>query len=184
MTITPIEIPDATLEPEAYKQALLDLIGDKDPLDIIGQTAPAVRRLCTPVAENLLHAEPMPGEWAAASVVAHLYDVDLVYGFRWRLVLTEENPVYPGYNEKAWTPLARLPFWSMLAAWEGLRGSNLVLLRATDRTDWARTGVHGEQGPETFDEMVRKLAAHDLAHVNQIERALIAVTEDSEKLAR
>jgi len=98
--------------------------------------------------------------------------VDIVYGFRWRLVLTEDEPTYPGYNEKLFTPLARPPFWSLMSAWEGLRAANAVLLRATPREQWGRRGIHGEQGGETFDEMVRKLAAHDLAHLNQIERAL------------
>lgn len=173
--IEPIEIPDATLEPEAYKQALLDLIGEKDPLEALSATAPEVRRLLGDLPDEIVHAEPEPGEWPAAAVVAHLFDVDIVYGFRWRKVLTEDDPVYPGYDEKLWTPLPRLPFQQLLTAWEGLRASNVALIAATPRELWSRTGVHGEQGPETFDEMVRKSAAHDLAHVNQIERAIEAV---------
>lgn len=172
MSISPITIPDATLFPAEYKQALLDLIGDRDPVDVIEETTPAVRSLCDQVPEDRLLAPPAPAEWSVRDVVAHLFDVDIVYGFRWRLVLTEDEPTYPGYNEKLFTPLTRPPFWSLMSAWEGLRTANAVLLRATPREDWGRRGHHGEQGGETFDEMVRKLAAHDLAHINQIQRAL------------
>jgi hypothetical protein len=35
--------------------------------------------------------------------------------------------------------------------------------------------VHGEQGPETFDITVRKLAGHDLAHLEEFDRALASV---------
>ncbi|WNI14314.1 DinB family protein [Actinacidiphila sp. ITFR-21] len=174
--IEPIEIPDATAEPAKYKQALLDLIGDKDPLEAISNTAPEARRLLGELPLDVVTAAPEPGEWSAAEIIAHIFDVDIVYGFRWRLVLTEENPVYPGYDEKRWTPLPRLPFPQLLTAWEGLRASNVVLISSFPRDQWHRTGVHGEQGPETFDEMVRKVAAHDIAHLNQIERAVETLT--------
>lgn len=174
MTIEPIEIPDATLYPAEYKQALLDLIGDRDPVDVIEETVPLARKLFEGAAPEQLVRRPAPDEWSALDVVGHLFDVDIVYGFRWRLVLTEENPTYPGYNEKLFTPLPRPPFWSLVSAWEGLRAANAVLLRRTPREQWQRRGHHEEQGGETFDEMVRKLAAHDLAHLNQIERAVAA----------
>lgn len=172
--IQPVVIPDATLEPVAYKQALIDLVGDRDPVAVLEATIPAVRRIAEGVGEEALYAEQADGEWPAAWVVGHMFDVDIVYGFRFRLVLTEDNPTYPGYDEKFWTPLPHLPFWPLVSAWEGLRAANLLVLHRT-RDQWHRTGVHGEQGPEDFTEMVQKLAAHDLAHLNQFERAVEAV---------
>jgi hypothetical protein len=65
-------------------------------------------------------------------------DVEIVYGFRWRLALTADSPSYPGSDEKL----------------------------------WSRVGVHGEQGEETVEVMIQKVAGHDLAHVNQLQRAL------------
>jgi hypothetical protein len=171
-----ITIPDATAEPAAYKAALLELLGDDDAIDVIEQTSVRVRQACEGVPEEELEAIPEPGEWSAAGIVGHLFDVDIVYGFRWRLVLTEDDPVYPGYNEKLFTPLPRLRFWPTVTAWEGLRAANIALLRGTPRELWQRTGVHEEQGPETFEEMVQKLAAHDIAHLDQLERTLEVTT--------
>lgn len=175
MTIIPIDIPDATTHPAEYKQALLDLIGDREPVDVIAATSVTLTGLCEGVSEEILTAKPTAGEWSVKDVVSHLFDVDIVYGFRWRLVLTEDNPTYPGYDEKQWTPLPRLQFWAQLQAWQGLRAANVNLLRSTPRELWSRQGIHSEQGGETFDEMVRKLSAHDLAHLNQAERALEAL---------
>jgi hypothetical protein len=39
-----------------------------------------------------------------------------------------------------------------------------------------RSGVHGEQGEEDFDLTVRKVAGHDLAHLNQLARTVAAAT--------
>lgn len=93
-------------------------------------------------------------------------------GFRWRLVLTEAKPTYPGYNEKCWAQLPKPGFQALLVLLEALRSANLLLLRTTARAEWQRLGVHGEQGSETFELMVRKLAGHDLAHLDQLRQAL------------
>lgn len=171
-----IEIPSATEDPAAYVAALLDVAGDADPFEVMATTPAKARELCAELTDDLARALPEPGEWPAEYVVGHLFDVDMVYGFRWRLVLTEDNPSYPGYDEARWAPLPRLPFRQMLNAWEGVRASNVALLRATPRSDWQRTGRHGEQGPETLEMMVRKVVGHDIAHLNQLARTVRAVT--------
>lgn len=43
-----------------------------------------------------------PGDWNAHQVVGHLFDVDIVYGFRWCLALTVDLPAHPGHDERAW----------------------------------------------------------------------------------
>jgi hypothetical protein len=170
-----IYIPSATDDPAAYQQALLEVLGDQDHFSVIATTPSKVRALCADLPLELAGKEAEPGEWSVEQIVGHLYDVDIVYGFRWRLVLTEDSAFYPGYDEKRWALLPRLPFWQTLNAWEGLRASNAALLRALTDEDHRRTGLHGEQGAETIDVMVRKVAGHDLAHLNQIERTVWAL---------
>lgn len=166
-----IHIPSATEDPAAYQQALLDVVGEQDPLTVIATSAAKVRAIVADLTLDVVDRGPEPGEWSVAQIVGHLYDVDIVYGFRWRLALTEESPFYPGYDENEWAGLPRLPFWQTLGAWEGLRASNAVLLRSLTPEQLRRSGLHGEQGAETIDVMVRKVAGHDIAHLNQLERA-------------
>jgi hypothetical protein len=116
------------------------------------------------------------GEWNALQVVGHLLDVEVVYGFRWRLILTQERPFYPGYDEKRWSLLPRPAPTQLLAALEGLRAVNLAVLDEVDNAAATRVGVHAEQGEEDFDLTVRKVAGHDLAHLNQLARTVAAAT--------
>lgn len=169
-----INIPSATDNPGEYQRALLAVAGDQEPVEAMAGTPAKVREICAGLTEEWAAREPEPGEWPAKQIIGHLFDVDIVYGFRWRLVLTEENPAYPGYDEKGWAPLPRLPLWQMINAWESLRAANVALLRSLSEQQWQRVGRHGEQGSETIEVMARKIVGHDLAHVNQLHRAVWA----------
>lgn len=170
-----LDVPSATTDPAEYVRRLAEIAEGLDPMSELRATTVRARQLCAYLPDHLTHAEPEPGEWPAAMVVGHLFDVDIVYGFRWRLVATETDPVYPGYDEAEWAKLPRLPFWQMVDAWEGLRASNLVLLASMSEADAQRTGRHGEQGGETAAVMVTKVVGHDKAHLNQLYRAIRAV---------
>ena len=174
--IEPIQIPDATAEPAAYVQALVDTFGDRDPVEVLRRTPAEVRAMCGELTDGQWRTPLADGEWNALQVVGHLLDVDVVYGFRWRLILTQERPSYPGYDEKRWSLLPRPAPAELLAAMEGLRAVNLAVLERVDGDGMRRVGVHGEQGEEHFDLTVRKVAGHDLAHLNQLARTVAAAT--------
>jgi hypothetical protein len=174
--IEPIQIPDATLEPAAYVRALVATLGDREPLEVLRQTPTAVRAMCAGLTDGQWRRPMADGEWTALQVVGHLLDVEVVYGFRWRLILTQERPAYPGYDEKRWSRLPRPAPTQVLAVLEGLRAVNLAVLAGVDADAATRVGVHGEQGEEHFDLTVRKVAGHDLAHLNQLARTVAAAT--------
>lgn len=174
--IAPIEIPDATLEPAAYVETLTRTLGDRDPLEVYAATPGALADLCEPLTDDQWHAPLGGGEWNALQIVGHLFDVDVVYGFRFRLVLTEDNPSYPGYNEKLWSELPRPAPQTLLAGLQSLRDANIALLRGIEAAGWERRGTHAEQGPEPFHLMVAKIAGHDLAHLNQLVRTIQVAT--------
>jgi hypothetical protein len=174
MPTDPSKIPDATAQPAAYKAALLDLIGDDDPLETFGTTVARWRATAAELTPDQLTAAPKDGEWSVAQITGHLFDVDIVQGFRWRLMITEDNPTYPGYNEKLWTPMPRIPFPQLLDTWEGLRAANVLVLRDAWPNAAKYTAIHGEQGPEALEETVRKIAGHDIAHLDQLRRTVEA----------
>lgn len=165
-------MPDATAQPREYVQTLLDILGDRDPLDVIAATPALVAELTAGAADERLASPPAPGEWSALELVGHLMDVEVVFGFRLRLTVTEEAARYPGYDEKAWARLPRPAFAEVLAAYTALRAVNLHLLRELPADVWSRVGYHSEQGEDPFSVQVRKLAGHDLAHLDQLRRTL------------
>lgn len=122
-----------------------------------------------------LHREPAPGEWSAATVVAHLADAEMVYAVRLRLMVAEDRPMLTAFDENAWAErfgeLDEDPRNS-LQRWRALRDSNLRLVDSLVEGEWERSGVHAQKGPVTVAGTVKQLAEHDRAHLDQIRRAL------------
>jgi len=170
----PLEIPDATGDPGAYVASLLKALGDRSPIGQLAETPAEVRRLVTGLCEEQWTARP-DGEWSVEQNVGHLFDVDICYGFRIRLILTEDRPSYPAYDEKRLVALPKPPFPELLDVWEAVRNANVVLYRSMDPAQQARTGIHPEQGEEPAIRLPQKMAGHDIAHLNQIVRTIEAV---------
>ena len=167
-----IGLPDPAADPRRYREALLAVSVDGDPLEVIARTPERVRELLHGLDASALERRPAGGEWSAAEILGHLLDDEIVNGFRLRLTLTADAPSYPGNDPERWAQLPKPPVDEIRRAWEGLRAYNLWLLRAIPRAEWGRVGLHEEQGPETVEVLIRKNAGHDLAHLDQLERCL------------
>lgn len=122
-----------------------------------------------------LTAEPAPGEWSAAIVLAHLADVEMVYGLRLRMVLTADRPWLAAILEGEWADrLAHLEpaAKDSLQRWRVQRDANLRVLGSVTDGEWLREGVHQERGTVTVADLARIWVEHDQAHLGQIRRAL------------
>ena len=162
----------------SYVQALLDLLGDRDPLAVVEATPAALERATTGVDEALLRKPEREGKWSVAEVVAHLADSELVWGYRLRRVLADDRPRITGYDQDAWAERLRYRDAALadsLALFKALRPANLRLVRAATSEDMQRVGVHTERGEESVAHMLKLYAAHDLVHLRQIERIKAAV---------
>jgi hypothetical protein len=142
---------------------------ERDPMSVIEQTVVSLRQLFSTAPAKALHSSPSDDSWTAALIAAHLYDVDLVFGYNLRLALTEQHPQYVNYHEANWALLPRLPFWQTLNAWESLRAGNLILMHHLVRTERSRDG---DSTQSDADDLICELAAHDLGHIADTERVL------------
>jgi hypothetical protein len=170
-----IVAPDPVLEPDAYKQALLDLLGSRDPLEVMALTPSIYQEKTDGLSDEMLHRRPEPSEWSIEELLGHFWHGEIVYSFRWRLILAQPEPVLTGYDQDAWTDIARPPFHDMLDAFTALRHSNLVLARDTPRDRWSRYGKHEERGEESFELGLNLIAGHDLAHLKQLDKTLAGI---------
>jgi hypothetical protein len=89
---------------------------------------------------------------------------------RLRRTLTEENPLLPGYDEKAF---ALLPDVVAPAEWsleiiEAVHGRWVLLLQSLDDAQWKRTFRHAERGPSTVEAVTLLYAWHSRHHVAHI----------------
>ena len=161
----------------AYVRALLDLLGPREPLDVLPELVPWLERRLHDVPAARLRRPEAPGKWSAVEVLQHLADTEMVYGVRGRLVLSELEPPIQGFDQDRWATLFHYgetdagPAMAQLSA---LRAANLGIWRSLGPAELARIGLHSERGPESLDLMLRLMAAHDLVHRRQIERILSA----------
>ena len=171
-----IVAPDPVTEPEAYQQALLDLLGDRDPQEVLAATPERVAELTEELELDVLQKRPEPGEWSAEEILGHLFDAEVVYSFRWRFTLAEKDPKYPGYNQDEWIKLPKPSFPELLAAYASLRRANVWLIEETPTDQWDKDAIHEERGSEPFGLSLEVLAGHDIAHLKQLESTVATVT--------
>ncbi|MEM6325634.1 MAG: DinB family protein [Bacteroidota bacterium] len=170
LTLPGSSSPDAV---NRYRRALLDLLGDQDPRDVLASTPAACARVLEQLSPADLTAPEAPGKWSIAEVVHHLADSEVVFSNRLRRTLAEERPRLAGYDQDLWASrlgYAERAVEPSLALFEAARTANLALLDRASVDDMNRAGMHGERGAETVAEMERLYAGHDLAHRRQMDR--------------
>src|SRR5258705_13775821 len=54
------------------------------------------------VPEKVLRYKPSPEKWCVLEILAHLADIEIVYGHRLRQMLADEKPVIAPMDQDAW----------------------------------------------------------------------------------
>jgi hypothetical protein len=164
-------------EAEAYRRPVLDALGPDDPFEVQAGEVDLWRRLLEAAGANL-RTPPAVGDWSVIECLGHMVDSELVSSARYRWVLAEDEPPLQGYDQEAWTvrfahahddPALLL---DLLCA---LRNANLALWNRASSADRARTGIHAERGPESFELLFRLQAGHGRVHRAQAEQAIANV---------
>jgi hypothetical protein len=100
-------------------------------------------------------------------------DTEIVWGWRLRLVLSQDRPTITGFDQDAWAERLRYdaaPVEDALAEFAALRRTHLRLVSTASDAALARFGVHAERGEESVAHMMKMYAGHDLLHLAQINR--------------
>jgi len=116
-----------------------------------------------------------PGGWTVAQVVHHLADSHMNAYTRFKLALTEDNPVIKPYDEAAWAELpdvTKTPVNISLTLLHALHTRWVSLMDNMTPVQWERVFTHPEHG-ETF--YLRQVAGtyswhgkHHLAHIEKL----------------
>jgi len=171
--------PDETA---AYVAALLGLLANQDPVDVLRKTPSALAQFLDTAPAQILSVPEAPGKWAIRDVFAHLADSELVGGVRLRMVLAHDRPTIVGYDQDLWTDRLRnreVDVRQALEQFTVLRRSNMRLWQNLTAADLLRVGVHNERGEESLGHMRNLYAAHDILHLNQLNRIRQTVTAAS-----
>lgn len=85
-----------------------------------------------------------PGKWSIREVVGHVIDTERVLGYRAVCIARGETAPLPGYDENTYAANAghdRRPLASLLAEYEALRRSHVLMLGDLDDAAWLRVGT-------------------------------------------
>ncbi len=158
---------------DAYKSALLDLLGDRDPIAVFSELPDDVAEQTAFLSDEDARRPEREGKWSILQVIEHLIDSEIVYGYRSRLILANPGIDIVGYDQDRWAETLGYQRESLTHAipeLRVLRGRNLRLLKRLTDSELDRYGMHNERGRESLRDMVRLLAGHDLLHRAQIAR--------------
>ena len=163
---------------QAYTTAILGLLGEQAPLDVLGKTEAAIRKTIAGLSAQQLAKREAPAKWSINHVVQHLADSEIVWGWRLRMVLAHDRPPLTGYDQDLWAE--RLGYDDVdahhaLRVFGVMRQGNLRLLERATPDDLRRVGVHAERGEESVAHMMKLYAGHDLLHLKQIVRIRAAI---------
>jgi uncharacterized damage-inducible protein DinB len=162
----------------AYVTAILELLGDREPISVLRETPSALPRAIAGLSMQQLREPERAGKWSIVQILQHLADSEMVWAWRVRLILAQDRPPLTGYDQDRWAERLRYDQADVLDALElfdVVRGANLRLAERASPEDLKRVGVHVERGDESLAHLLRLNAGHDLLHLRQIERVRHAV---------
>jgi hypothetical protein len=137
----------------------------------IEEAPSALRQAVAGLTEGQLDTPYRPEGWTVRQVVHHLADSHINSFVRFKLALTEENPVIKPYFEERWADLAdgrTAPIAPSLALLEALHQRWVVLLRSLAPADRGKTFRHPEYGERTLDRTLGLYAWHGKHHIAHI----------------
>jgi len=174
--MTDLARPATTTDP--YIASLLELLGSRNPLQVMAETSDALRQGIAGMTDLQLSTPEAAGKWSARQTLAHLADSELVGAFRFRMILAHDRPAIPAYDQDAWAGhlhYDQADVTAVLNAFTALRRANLWILERTTPEERQRVGLHTERGAESLDFQMQIYAGHDLRHLRQLARIRVAI---------
>ncbi|MBI2830405.1 MAG: DinB family protein [Chloroflexi bacterium] len=149
-----------------------------DPIATMQGTWRRLSYLVRGLSPDDLMRRPSRQDWSMSEVLWHLADVEIVFSYRFRAMLGEDNPVLLGYDQDAWTQNLNYrarPIMAAIALFRALRKANVDLLSAVPGPAWERSGRHSENGTITVGSYVQHTCHHDRLHLDQVRATRLAV---------
>ena len=140
-------------------------------LDEIEQTPAKLRAAVDGLSDSQLDTPYRPDGWTVRQVVHHVPDSHLNSYVRFKLALTEDEPIIKTYAEDRWAELSdtkATPIEVSLVLLESLHHRWIRLLRSLTPDQWKRRFRHPELGPMTLEKTLALYAWHGRHHVAHI----------------
>jgi hypothetical protein len=140
-------------------------------IDQIAEAPARMRAALAGLSESQLDTPYRPGGWTVRQVAHHVPDSHMNSYVRFRLALTEDEPVIKPYEESRWAELSDargMPVEPSLDLLESLHARWVPLLRSLSAPEWKRSFRHPELGPVRLEQNAALYAWHGRHHVGHI----------------
>lgn len=140
-------------------------------IDQIAHTPARLRSAVTGLSDTQLDTPYRPGGWTVRQLAHHVPDSHMNSYVRFRLALTEDEPVIKPYEESRWAELAdarTMPIEPSLALLESMHARWVPLLRSLSPAEWKRTFRHPQLGLVRLDQNAALYAWHGRHHVAHV----------------
>lgn len=144
----------------------------------IAQTPAAMRAAVQGLSPQQLETPYRDGGWTVRQVVHHVPESHMNAYVRFKLALTEEEPMVKPYMEDRWAQLpdvSATPIEVSLALLEPLHDRWVRLLRSLNPSDWKRNFKHPELGTVSLERNLALYAwhgKHHVAHVTELRKRM------------
>jgi hypothetical protein len=145
-------------------------------VEALAQMPALLREALDGLSEAQIDTHYREGGWTVRQVVHHMGDSHMTAFHRMRRALTEQNPLVPGYDEKAFAALAdsAAPIEWSVDLLTAVHARMVMMLQSLDEAQWARTYNHTERGESTVAQAVVLYewhSKHHVAHITQLRAA-------------
>jgi hypothetical protein len=121
---------------------------------------------------------PDDATWSALEYACHVRDVYRLYDIRLGLMLTEDDPTFPNWDQDVTAVEERYGEQDPVTVVADLEASGEVLAASFDRVtgdQWDRTGTRSDGARFTVDTFARYLVHDPIHHVWDVERGYAAL---------
>jgi len=113
--------------------------------------------------------------WNVLEIVCHLNDYEQIFIERLRMMLDQDRPAFPAYDQNALVVENQYDaqqFDLVVTSWISRRAAHVRMLEALTPEQWERRGIHPSFGEmSVLDESINA-TLHDVNHLEQITRVL------------
>ena len=146
-------------------------LGNRDALSVLSETPARLQTLVESIGPARMKESYAPGKWTLNTVVCHLADCEIAFGYRWRQVAAQPHQTIQPFDQDAWAAhYSALDGQAALAAFCANRLWSVSWLKTLTPAELAKTVTHPERGELTLHHLLQLTAGHDLNHLTQFEK--------------
>lgn len=146
-------------------------------IEIIAALPKKLREATVSLDDEQLDTAYRAGGWTIRQVVHHIADSHLNSYCRFKLAMSEDNPVIKPYLEDKWAEFEdakSAPVFHSLNMIDAVHGRWVIFMKSLSRKDFERTFFHPEQHRSIFLFQALNMYSwhsnHHLAHINELKK--------------